>query len=108
MTSKEKLKCCKVNAVLRPYTPDRDKYPEKYAHLLFLYLPFRNEDDLKSSKSGTYIEKLNEPGVLDIINANKQMFEPFSDLVDSALTDLRSNITRCDANAQQENDDVSI
>ena len=31
-------------------------------------------------------------GILDIINANKQVFEPFGDLVDSALLHLRTNI----------------
>ena len=35
-----------------------------------------------------YTEKLNEAGILDIINSNKQVFEPFGDLVDSALLHL--------------------
>ena len=40
---------------------------------------------LKADNSGMYTEKLNEAGILDIINANKQVFEPFGDHVDSAL-----------------------
>ena len=59
MNSKEKLKCPKVKAVLRYHIPNCHKYPEKYAHhLLFMFYPFRNEQDLQSVNSGTYSEKL--------------------------------------------------
>ena len=86
LSSKEKSKCRKVKAVFRYHVPNRHKYPEKYAHhLLFMYYPFPNEQDLKAFNSGMYTEKLTEAGILDIINANKQVFEPFGDLVDSAL-----------------------
>ena len=46
-----------------------------------MYYPFRNEQNLKAGNSGTYTEKLNEPGIIDIIHANKQVFEPFMDMV---------------------------
>ena len=72
MSSKEKLKCRQVKAVLRYYVPNRYKYPEKYAHhLLFMFYPFHNEENLKSNDSGTFSEKLQESGVLDIVNRNK-------------------------------------
>ena len=106
MNSKEKLKCRQVKAVLRYYVPNRYKYPEKYAHhLLFLFYPFRNEENLKSDNSGTFSEKLQEPGIIDIVNRNKQIFEPYGDLVDSALLNLRTSHHR-DAFSQQENDEV--
>ena len=35
-----------------------------------MYYPFRNEQDLKADNSGMYTEKLNEAGILDILNAN--------------------------------------
>ena len=69
MSSKDKLKCRKVKVkvkVLRYHVPSRHNYPEKYAHrLLFMYYPFRNEQDLKSGNSGTYTEKLNEADIID-------------------------------------------
>ena len=78
MNSKEKLKCRQVKAVLQYYIPNRHKYPEKYAHhLLFMFYPFRNEEHLKSSNLGTFSEKLQDPGILDIVNRNKQIFEPY-------------------------------
>ena len=41
MSSKQKVKCRKIRAVLRYHVPNRHKYPEKYAHhLLFMYYPF--------------------------------------------------------------------
>ena len=71
-----------------------------------MFYPFRNEDDLKSGNSGTYHEKLQEPGVLDVVNRNKQIFEPYGDLVDSALLNLRASRNSQDAFAEQENDEV--
>ncbi|XP_057316777.1 uncharacterized protein LOC130657796 [Hydractinia symbiolongicarpus] len=107
MSSNEKFKCRKVKQVLRLYTPNKHKYPELYAHhLLMVYYPFRNECDLKSA-SGCYVEKLNEPGVLSIINEHKQTFEPFSDLIDTALSNLRTDLlTNQDAFTAHENDEV--
>ena len=105
MNSKQKLRCRKVKAILRYGAQNKQKYPEKYAHhLLFCYYPFRCEDDLKT---GSYIEKLNEPGVLAIINANKQIIEPFDEIVDSALENFVDSIpTNLDAFGQQENEEV--
>ena len=47
--SKEKLKCRKVELVLRYHVPTRHKDPEEYAHhLLFMFYPFWVESELKS------------------------------------------------------------
>ena len=63
--------------------PNRNRFPEKYAHhLLFMFYPFRNEQNLKYADSGSYCEKLQEPGILDIVNRNKQVFEPYGELVE--------------------------
>ena len=108
MSSKEKLKCKKVKSVLRYYVPNCHKYPEKYAHMLFMFFPFRKESDLCSTESGTYMEKLCDPIVKNIVNDNRIKFEPFADLVDTALADFHTDLTRNpDAFAQQENDEVS-
>ena len=105
---KEKIKCRKVKAVLRYHVPNRHKKPEQYAHhLLFMFFPFRNESELCCTPSGTYMEKLNEPQVLTVVNENKQKFEPFADLVDLALSNFHADLSHNqDSYAQQENDEV--
>ena len=91
MSSKEKLKCRKTKVVLRYHVPNRNKYPEKYAHhILFMFYPFRAEDDLYLNNS--YINKLYEPGVIDIINTNKQKLEPYTELLEIALQNFLNNL----------------
>ena len=59
ITSKEKLKCRKVKAVLRYHQPSPHKNVEQYAHhLLFAFYPFRQEEELKCTVKGTYFAKL--------------------------------------------------
>ena len=108
INSKEKLKCRQVKAVLRYHVPNHHKFPEKYAYyLLFMFYSFRNEQHLICDNSGTYSEKLQEPGAIDIINRKKQIFEPFGDLVESALLNLRTNlISNQDSHGDQENDEM--
>ena len=105
MNSKQKLKCRKVKAVLRFGAQNKHKNPEKYAHhLLFCYYPFRSENDLKTS---SYVEKLHQPGVLDIVNANKRIIEPYDEIVDTALENFVDNFpSNLDAFGQQENEEV--
>ena len=68
-SSEEKLKCRKVRAVLRYHAPNVNKHPEQHAHhLLLSFYPFRNEEYL------TDLAQLQEPGVLDAINRNRQIW----------------------------------
>ena len=94
MSSKEKLKCRKVKAVLRYHQPNPNKDIEKYAHhLLFSFFLFRDEQELKSrSISGSYFERFQEPDVLEMVTRNKTSMEPFIELVDQALLNLRNNL----------------
>ena len=105
---KEILKCRKVKAVLRYHVPNQHKRPEEFAHhILFMYYPFRNETELCQSDSETYMEKLLNLEVRNIVNENKIKIEPYGDLVDTALSNLRAHlINNQDSYAQQENDDV--
>ena len=49
------------------YVPNQQTQPEEYAHhMLFMYYPFRNENDLKSGNPPTYINKLRESNVIRI------------------------------------------
>ena len=107
MTHKESLKCRKVPKVLRYFTPNKHKYPEKYAHhLLMLFFPFRNEErDLRAD--GSYANKLLDPLVLEIVNRNKIIFEPNADIVEDALRTYREDLAlNFNAYAQQENEHV--
>ena len=108
MSSDTVLRCRKVPLVLRLYEPNRNKHPEEFAHhLLMLYMPFRNEDELLS-ENNSYIEKLNEPGVLNIINRNRLLIHPYSDLVDEALVRFRNDMTiNLNDFEQQENDETA-
>lgn len=83
MSSKEKLKCQKVKAVLWYHQPGLQKHIEQYSHhLLFASYPFCHEEHLKSPlNKETYFSKLEEPGVIDIINRNKSVIEPFGEMV---------------------------
>ena len=108
MSSKEIRQCQKVKSVLRYHVPSQNKYPERYAHhLLFMFFPFRKESEHSNSETGFYIDKLYEPGVIYIINANKIVFEPYGEMVVSALQNMRENLRHNqDSYAQQENDDA--
>ena len=105
---KEILKCRKVKAVLRYHVPNQHKRPEEYAHhTLFMYYPFRKEAELYETDSSTYIDKLLNSDVTRIVNENKVKIELYGELVDIALSNLRSHLTgNQDSYAQQENDDV--
>ena len=70
-----------------------------------MFFPFRNESELYCTPSGTYMEKLNEPQVLTVVNENKQNFETFSDIVDLALSNFNTDLSHNqDSYAQQENE----
>ena len=108
MSSKEYIKLRKTKCVLRYHVPNNLSKPEAYAHhLLFMFYPFRTEESLKETPSGTYSEKLTEPGVLEIINENKRICEPYGELVDQAFIHFRENISSgLDPYGEQENDDL--
>ena len=75
MSANEKLKCRKVPYVLMYRVPNQHAHPEEYAHhLLFMYFPFRNENELKLNNS--YAEKINSSNVLKIINLNRIKVKP--------------------------------
>ena len=55
MASKEKLKCRMVPAVLWFYKPNKEKNFELFAdNLLFLFFPFRDENELKLGDPPSY------------------------------------------------------
>ena len=63
-------------------------YPEEYAHnMLFMCFPFRNEVELKFSRS--YANELRFPGVLDTVNLNRCKVEPYATIADNAFERLQ-------------------
>ena len=86
MSSKDKQQCRKVQFVLRYHVPSKEKYSEKYSYrLLHLFYPFRDEMELKGKYLGTYKEKISEPGVGDLVNANKLLIKLYGDLADAVF-----------------------
>jgi hypothetical protein len=110
MNTKEVMKCRKVKAVIRYHIPNKRKEPEKYFHhLLMLYFPWRNEQELLG-QDHTYISKIYEPDVQMIVERNKEIFEPHGDVIDEVLENLCNfdGIPTCsyDPINDQENEDV--
>ncbi len=85
------MKYRKVKVVLRYHAPNKTKQPELYfPHLLMLYFPWRNEEDLLSSDQ-TYTSKFYEPNVQSIVEQNSSLFETDADAITEALEAIRNN-----------------
>jgi len=69
--------------------------------MLMLFYPFRSEEnDLKTS--GSYVLKLNEPEINEIVNRNKYIFEPNADIVELVMQSYQEDLQHNqDAHAQQ-------
>ena len=68
--------------------------------------PYRDENYLKFNNS--YIEKLNQPNVLEIINLNRMKVEPYTTRVEDALERLATHQeANIDPFGQYENDEVN-
>ena len=65
--------------VLRYDKPIKNLFPEECAHhMLILCYRIFNESDLKLTNS--FLLKINNPDVLNIVNRNREVFEPASDI----------------------------
>ena len=59
--------CFKVSCL------NKHKDPEAYSrHLLFIFYPFRSEEQLKAGEPLSYSAKLLEAGLINVINENKR------------------------------------
>ena len=97
MSSSEKLKLRKTRQVLRHHVPNKHLHPEKFAHYLFMFYPFRDENALKVNNS--CCQKLDEEGVLQTINKNKRFFDPNCEEINNAfvrLSQVRNEISDVD------------
>ena len=104
------MKCRKVKAVLRYHVPNKRNEPESYFHhLLMLYYPWPNENNLMASDE-TYTSKFYEPDVQAIVEHNRAIFELDADAVSEALEVLKCDqgniIHSYDSINDQENTDL--
>ena len=62
---------------------------------------------VKVGQPSSYSSKLSKSGVIEVVNNNKRLIEPYSDLVNDTFENYRSDISPSwDPFSQQENDDV--
>ena len=95
MSSTEKLKLRKVHSVLIYFTPNKNRNYKVYAHhLLILFYPLRTKSDLKSDNS--YTKKVATPDVIDIVNKNRSIIEPYCELVDEDFLRYNTEVTNND------------
>ena len=109
LLSNEKIKCRKIPYVLQYYVPNKETSPEEYAHhMLFMYYPFRNEKELLSGNPPTYVSKLSKNGMIEVVNQNYSLAEPFATIVDDAFLRINcDNVTNMDPYGHQEKDEVT-
>ena len=76
--------------------------------MLFMYNPFRDKKELLSGNPSAYVSKLSEPGVIEVVNQNYSLVEPFAAIIDDAFLRISCDIdSNMEAYDQQENDEVT-
>uniref|UniRef100_A0A8C1LAF7 ATP-dependent DNA helicase n=1 Tax=Cyprinus carpio TaxID=7962 RepID=A0A8C1LAF7_CYPCA len=90
-------------AVIRFARFSQEKHPEKfYGTLLKLYLPYRRDEQLKSTRFPTYesfyaFASVKLPGtdelqrVFDIVNENRKKYEKHNEAIEKAIEDFEQN-----------------
>ena len=103
------MKCRKTPYLLQYYLPNKETKPEGYDHhMLFMYYPFRDEKEVLSENPPTYASKHSEPRVIDLVNQNYSLVEPFPAIVENTFLTLSSYIDNImDTHGQEENDEVN-
>ena len=102
------IKFMNCNETMRYHVPNKDIYPEKFAHhLLFIFYPFRLEDELLIGNPPTYQNTLACPSFLSAFNKNRQKFEPYADITEESLANFSHNLqSNQDSYGQIENNET--
>ena len=102
------IKLMNCNETMRYHVPNKDIYPEKFAHhLLFIFYPFRLEDELLIGNPPTYQNTLACPSFLSAFNKNRQKFEPYADITEESLANFSHNLqSNQDSYGQIENNET--
>ena len=99
--SGERLSSRTTKIVVRYHKANIEINLEKYArYLVVLFYPFKDQKQLVINRS--YVFKLNEENMLEIVNQNKQIFEPNSDLINKYIHQVHQERNR----HQNDNDSV--
>ena len=93
---------------MRYFTPNENRNYEVYPHhLIILFYRFRTESYLKSDNS--YTKKLAASDVIDIINRNRAIVEPYCGLFDEDLLRYKTKVINNDERIEEKlflNNDV--
>ena len=81
VSSGDKLHYHKVQLALRYYVSKR----AMEMNYFFMFYSFHDECELKVGQPLSYASKLSKPGILEIINNNKCLLEPDSDLANNVF-----------------------
>ena len=102
------IKLMNCNETMRYHVPNKDIYPEKFAHhLLFIFYPFRLEYELLIGNPPTYQNTLACPSFLSAFNKNRQKFEPYADITEESLANFSHNLqSNQDSYGQIENNET--
>ena len=57
-----------------------------------MYYPFRDEKELLSGNPSTYVSKLSEPGMIEVVNQNYSLAEAIATIVDDAFLKIKCDI----------------
>ena len=57
--------------------------------MLFLFPPFQNENELKDGDPESYSQNAADQTLIDVINENKTLVEPYFDAVNEVIEDLQ-------------------
>ena len=86
MSSNEKLLCRKVPSVLQYHIPNINTHTyDFYHHILVLFYPFRREEEMVFGSPSSYSGKFYDSIVLNLVNRNQGLVEPYVELVHDAL-----------------------
>ena len=76
--------------------------------MLLMYYPFRDEKELLSGNTPKYVSKFSEPSVIEMVNQNCSLVEPFATIVDNTFLRISCDIdSNMDPYGQQQNDEVT-
>ena len=76
--------------------------------MLLMYYPFRDEKELLSGNTPKYVSKLSEPGVIEVVNQNCSLVEPFATIVYNAFLRISCDVdSNTNPYGQQQNDEVT-
>ena len=102
------MRCPKIRRNLGHHVPNKLLSSEDFIHhVMLLFYPFSDENELLSDCPPLYQYKIQEQEVQDVVTGNKIKFEPYGDLVDQAFSQFNENsIINQDSHSQIENDET--